>query len=567
VVSGFSAHTANAVSSDGSVVVGGLDNHQTALFEAYRRTAESGTALLGTCLPNFHSRALAVSGDGSIIVGYVQNNSGFDEQKAFIWDQGHGMRLLQDVLEEDYNFDLSGWKLEEAWASWKATGISQDGSTIVGVALNAEGQREAWRAVLRKVVYVDRDATGANNGSSWANAYKYLQDALMFAVAGDEIRVAQGVYKPDAFVLSRRPNLGRAETFQLKNGVTLKGGYAGFREPDPNARDTELYETVLTGDRDGNDVDILHAERLIDEPTRAENSYHVVTGCGTDADAVLDGFTVTAGNANEPWPGPNRHGGGMDNDFGSPTVTNCVFIGNSARGDGGGLHQCNGVIKNNFIIGNVSKGHGAGLSYCHGVIQNNLILRNWANEGGGIALSRGTIQNNTIFGNWADEDGGGLYRCSAAIRNCIIWGNMAVSDGPHFWDCGDVTWSCIEGWVWAGEGNISDDPLFGDATRDDYHLKSRAGRWDPNSETWFIDDVTSPCIDAGDPMSPIGLEAFPNGGIVNMGAYGGTAEASKSYFGGPPCEIILAGDMNGDCKINFEDFRLMALHWMEDRNL
>ncbi|GAF77473.1 unnamed protein product, partial [marine sediment metagenome] len=65
---------------------------------------------------------------------------------------------------------------------------------------------------------------------------------------------------------------------------------------------------------------------------------------------------------------------------------------------------------------------------------------------------------------------------------------------------------------------------------------------------------------------PIGLEPFPNGGRGNMGAYGGTAEASKSYFGEPLCETIVAGDINGDCKVNFLDFRLMALHWLCDEN-
>ncbi|MHC4695012.1 MAG: hypothetical protein ACYS67_19955, partial [Planctomycetota bacterium] len=70
----------------------------------------------------------------------------------------------------------------------------------------------------------------------------------------------------------------------------------------------------------------------------------------------------------------------------------------------------------------------------------------------------------------------------------------------------------------------------------------------------------------GDPMDPIGLESFPNGGRVNMGAYGGTAEASKSYFGRPICEIIVAGDVNGDCIVNYLDFRLMSLHWLEDHN-
>jgi len=59
-------------------------------------------------------------------------------------------------------------------------------------------------------------------------------------------------------------------------------------------------------------------------------------------------------------------------------------------------------------------------------------------------------------------------------------------------------------------------------------LKSQAGRWDSDSQSWVVDDVTSPCIDAGDPGTPVGLEPLPNGGIINMGAYGGTAEASKS---------------------------------------
>jgi hypothetical protein len=72
------------------------------------------------------------------------------------------------------------------------------------------------------------------------------------------------------------------------------------------------------------------------------------------------------------------------------------------------------------------------------------------------------------------------------------------------------------------------------------------------------------CIDAGDWSTPIGLEPFPNGGRINMGAYGGMAEASKSYFGKEPCGTIVAGDINGDCKVDFKDFAIMAMHWMEE---
>jgi hypothetical protein len=96
----------------------------------------------------------------------------------------------------------------------------------------------------------------------------------------------------------------------------------------------------------------------------------------------------------------------------------------------------------------------------------------------------------------------------------------------------------------------------------DHHLKSQAGRWDPACEGWVKDDVTSACIDAGDPNSPVGHEPFPNGGQINMGALGGTAEASKSYLGEPVCETVIAGDINGDCKVDFQDFRIMAVHWL-----
>ena len=98
----------------------------------------------------------------------------------------------------------------------------------------------------------------------------------------------------------------------------------------------------------------------------------------------------------------------------------------------------------------------------------------------------------------------------------------------------------------------------------DFHLKSQAGRWNDVNQSWIKEEDTSPCIDLGDPMSPIESEFFPNGGRINMGAYGGTAEASKSYFGEPVCETIIAGDINGDCKVDFIDYAILSLHWLEE---
>ena len=102
-------------------------------------------------------------------------------------------------------------------------------------------------------IYVDRDATGANNGSSWANAYNSVQDALADAglrAKPVEIRVAQGIYRPDEGA-GITPG-DRTVAFGMINGVTIRGGYAGFGEANPDARDITGYETVLSGDLDSN---------------------------------------------------------------------------------------------------------------------------------------------------------------------------------------------------------------------------------------------------------------------------------------------------------------------------
>jgi hypothetical protein len=176
-----------------------------------------------------------------------------------------------------------------------------------------------------KTIYVDDSAAVGGNGQNWATPYRYLQDAMTAAVYGDEIFVGEGVYIPDQNSVYPSGTGSRQATFQLKNGVALRGGYAGLGEPDPDARDIEVYETVLNGDLLGND-----------EPNfvnNGENSYHVVTGSWTDVTAVVDGFIITGGNANGS--NENRYGGGMYNDSGSPTVANCTFSENSAHYSGG----------------------------------------------------------------------------------------------------------------------------------------------------------------------------------------------------------------------------------------
>jgi hypothetical protein len=594
-----------------------------------------------------------------------------------------------------------------------------------------------------RIIYVDDDATSANDGSSWTDAYQYLQDALADANSAEklvEIRVAQGIYKPDQGA-NQTPG-DREATFRLINGVVVNGGFAGVGAGDPNARDITLYETILSGDLNGNDLQVGSPGSLWADFGRNENSYHVVTGSATEPNAVLEGFTITGGYAPPPSsyraPSSLYVGGGMYNVSGSPTVADCNFVCNLA-GDGGGmyndrssptlrncvftrnvaaeycefsgdLHLCiyghggaihnfasNPTLTNCKFIGNFAASGGgvyneasspiitnctfaknqAGRSgggmknvYSCPAIRDCLFVNNRAGQdGGGIGNSTGSnatltnclfnrnysqrggggsnfssgprLTRCTFSGNQAEYNGGGIYdwEGSPTITNCVFSGNRATwigggvhkgggavygfSSRPMFANCTFVgNWGenanalgcdfyrlpnevqivgCIlrdggreisaeDGSIvtvthsdvyggWPGEGNIDNNPCFADAgywdpngtpgdpnddfwVDGDYHLKSQAGRWDPSSGSWVKDDVTGPCIDAGNPMSPIGQEPFPNGGIINMGAYGGTAEASKSYFGEPPCGTIIAGDINGDCKVDFRDFVIIALHWL-----
>ena len=205
------------------------------------------------------------------------------------------------------------------------------------------------------------------------------------------------------------------------------------------------------------------------------------------------------------------------------------------------------------------RGHGdlAGGIYCHGTsptITNCLIVGNRVTDPNGAALylvdSNAVFVNCTIADNIGGEQGAGisLINSDIVLANSIVWGNAprtlllnADSDPViSYTDIADIP----------GVGNMDVDPLFaktgywsnphdpnptvefpaGDSIwmAGDYHLSSQTGRWDPRLHIWLQDDVTSPCIDMGQPMSPIGHEPAPHGGVVNLGAYGTTMEASKS---------------------------------------
>jgi hypothetical protein len=136
-----------------------------------------------------------------------------------------------------------------------------------------------------RIIFVDANTPDNNDGSSWTNAYKYLQDALADAASDpnvNEIRVAQGTYRPDETTSDPNGTGNRIATFNLINGVALRGGYAGVTEVDPNKRDIDLYKTILSGDLNDNDVEV-NVSDLLTDPHRAENSYLVIRGYVSEA--------------------------------------------------------------------------------------------------------------------------------------------------------------------------------------------------------------------------------------------------------------------------------------------
>jgi hypothetical protein len=321
--------------------------------------------------------------------------------------------------------------------------------------------------------------------------------------------------------------------------------------------------------------------------------------CG---DATLTNCTFT-GNSS------GYVGGAVASDCAHPTFYQCTFSENTADEFGGALYNWEGdwtIIQCTFIANSASFGGAISQGDTDSVLAGCRFIGNFASTGGGIAnhgYSDPTLTN-CIFGtnsaeigagfynttgsapkfvnctfckNSASQTGGGMcttnnYNFSPTLLNCIFRANTdstgtGQSGQINYQDGTPIPNYCsIQSWTGelGGTGNIDADPCFADTNNGDYHLKSQAGRWDANEGRWTKDEVTSPCIDAGDPSSPISFEPFPNGGIINMGAHGGTAEASKSYFGKPVCETIVAGDINGDCFVNFKDFALMAFHWLDE---
>jgi parallel beta-helix repeat protein len=258
------------------------------------------------------------------------------------------------------------------------------------------------------VLYVKNGGTGA--GSSWAAARGDLQAALAAAISGDEIWVAEGSYKPH--------ESDRAVSFELKDGVALYGGFDGT-ETALEQRDTAAHTTILTGDIGTPD-------------NHSDNSCHVVSADGSDGTAVLDGFSITGGNANIEG---HFNGGGMFNTDSSPTVTNCTFSGNTAAVYGGGMYNQNSspTVTNSTFSGNTASGNGGGMYNLSSSpeVTNCTFSENTASYFGGGMYNEDSspdVTNSTFSGNTAGYVGGGMYNkdsSSPEVTNCTFSENTA----------------------------------------------------------------------------------------------------------------------------------------------
>lgn len=383
---------------------------------------------------------------------------------------------------------------------------------------------------MPNVWFVDQDEniTGDRDGSSWNTAYEELIDALAEARNNSlvgEIWVADGTYFP---------GYEREHSFDLVANVSLYGGFQGY-SAGANAETSRLQRdcmpdsngTILSGDIDENGI--------LDD----DNSYHVVICVGSQ-NAVLDGFTIEYGNANGTEDYDKVGGGlynlGLPDDLLYTTIRRCIFRNNKSLTAGGAMINQSACpyIENCLFYDNEA-----------GVSGSAICCFNLAPQTPDDAL---IIKNCTISENQSDGSlCGAVYLQDCGMQgqnfgailflNTILWDNHDDEDNDILIDnsYAEIYFSTWDKITFRGNpGNynlwfdnyLKTDPLFVNAANRDFHLKSAGGRWDPDIEQWTNEFITSAMVDFG--YGKVENEPFPNGGVVNVGYYGNTTQASKS---------------------------------------
>ncbi len=363
------------------------------------------------------------------------------------------------------------------------------GGIAIGCALLRADAAAAGSGSAR---FVDDDAAPGGDGLAWGSAYRFLQSALAEAAASSgavtEIRLAQGVYRPDRDETTPGGTGDRGATFQLINALALRGGYAGPGAPDPDLRQPEVYQSVLSGDLDSDDGPGF--------ANIGENAWHVVTGTGADATAILDGLVITAGNADASSP-INEGGGLYCGIFSAPTVVECTFSANSAAVAGGAMSGvfCHPSLVACTFVGNRSDDVGGAVA---GFVHSE------------IALTGCLFQANVAF------QGGALYNNESdpLIDTCTFVANSATGAGAIL-------------------NHVGSDPLLIDCVLDGNFAESGAGA--------KMNDSGSPVI-VGCTFAGNHTNGGNGGGLLSIGGsltvIGSTFEANHAWFGNA---ILLTG--------------------------
>jgi hypothetical protein len=241
------------------------------------------------------------------------------------------------------------------------------------------------------------------------------------------------------------------------------------------------------------------------------------------------------------------HGGGIYVSTVATDVRNNIIRGNlvgatAGYGWGGGIiiAGAGADLSGNLITGNTTPSAGSGVFWDEGAVgtmRNDLVVQNVCPSSAGAAIyvdggpggpSNVSIENVTIADHVCPGIGGAIYvenDSQVALRNAILWNNTqefsTITGGAY-----SISYSITEA---SGTGNLNANPLFADPLALDYHERSTAGRYTPGG---FVNDAgSSPALDAGDPASEYEQETEPNGGRINLGAFGNTPEASRSPNG------------------------------------
>jgi probable HAF family extracellular repeat protein len=345
------------------------------------------------------------------------------------------------------------------------------------------------------VFYVSFSGSNIYPYQSWADAANSIQDAIDVAFSGDTVMVAKGIYYENIYFQGK--NIVLTSTYPDSQAVVQNTIIDGSTSVNPNIGAVvtfdgpESSQCKIRGFTIQNGTGNYYLEVISNWGGGIAGSYPYAYGIGTKA--TIENNLITS---NLLTPGGN--GGGIFNCDG--IIKNNTISHNRAV-SGGGLLFCDGVITNNHIINNTGTNQGGGLGTCQGKITNNVIMGNQSYWGGGLHACDGMLMNNAVIANSAGGLGTGIHDCYGTIKNCIVWGNYPIGN-RQVYACSTPSYSCIEYWDGGGEGNTNVLPRL---AYDGYHLTS-----------------ISPCIDFGisitNLIDDIDGESRPQGPGIDIGA-------------------------------------------------